>query len=108
MDISNFIKYSQIIKQGAEAKIYLGKGENDQDVILKERFKKTYRQSDLDKSLTKIRTRNEEKLLKKASVLGIVYYILISLSNFYIRFHVFKKASTFQKYSKLMLIMEYW
>jgi tRNA A-37 threonylcarbamoyl transferase component Bud32 len=71
MDISNFIKYSQIIKQGAEAKIYLGKDENDQDVILKERFKKTYRQADLDKSLTKIRTRNEEKLLKKAAVLGI-------------------------------------
>lgn len=72
MSVNDFIKEPQLIKQGAEAKIYLGKDETSQtDVILKERFKKTYRQSDLDKSLTKKRTKNEEKLLKKALTLGI-------------------------------------
>ena len=69
--IENFIKDHHLIKQGAEAKVYVGTDENTKtDVILKERFTKTYRHSDLDKSLTKKRTRGEEKLLKKALGLG--------------------------------------
>ena len=69
--IENYLKDHRLLKQGAEAKVYIGKDENTQtDVILKERFIKTYRQSDLDKSLTKKRTRSEEKVLNKALGLG--------------------------------------
>ena len=70
--VGEYLKDAELIKQGAEAKIYLGKDEVTQShVILKERFIKTYRHSDLDKSLNKKRTRNEEKLLKKALGKGI-------------------------------------
>ena len=58
-----------VLKQGAEAKIYTGlagEGENKQEVaIVKERFTKTYRHPDLDKSLTSKRIKNEVKLLQK-------------------------------------------
>ncbi len=64
----------KLIKQGAEARIYYGLyKENNRNSIVKERFKKTYRHSDLDKSLTKKRIKNEVKLLKKASSLGKYY-----------------------------------
>ena len=64
------IKGFELIKQGAEAKIYTGTFEAKK-VIAKERFKKTYRHPDLDKSLTSKRIKNEFKLLEKASKLGI-------------------------------------
>ena len=64
-----------VLKQGAEAKIYTGltgEGENKQEVaIVKERFTKTYRHPDLDKSLTSKRIKNEVKLLQKAENLNI-------------------------------------
>jgi hypothetical protein len=61
----------ELIKQGAEARVYFGKlKENGRSAIVKERFKKTYRQPDLDKSLTIKRIKNEVKLLKKAAGLG--------------------------------------
>jgi TP53 regulating kinase-like protein len=64
-----------VIKQGAEAKIYTGltgEGENKQEVaIVKERFTKTYRHPDLDKSLTSKRIKNEVKLLQRAESLNI-------------------------------------
>lgn len=60
-----------VLKQGAEAKLYTGLTENSQEVIIKERFKKTYRHPDLDKSLTCKRIKNEVKLLMKAESLKI-------------------------------------
>ena len=60
----------ELIKQGAEAKIYTGVFEA-KSVIAKERFKKSYRHTDLDKSLTSKRIKNEAKLLEKASKLGV-------------------------------------
>ena len=64
------IKGFELIKQGAEAKIYTGTFESKK-AIAKERFKKTYRHADLDKSLTSKRIKNEFKLLEKANKLGI-------------------------------------
>lgn len=61
----------EMIKQGAEAKIYIGKKETNNGLIVKERFKKSYRHPDLDKTLTKHRIKIEERLLKKALSLGI-------------------------------------
>lgn len=69
----NAVKEPKLIKQGAEAKIYLAKYDSDdKQVIVKERFPKKYRQEDLDKALTKKRTKHEEKLLKKAFGLGLI------------------------------------
>jgi len=64
------IRGFELIKQGAEAKIYIGTFEAKK-VVAKERFKKTYRHSDLDKSLTSKRIKNEVKLLDKANKIGI-------------------------------------
>jgi len=50
----------KIIKQGAEAILYLEK-----DYLVKERIKKSYRIDDIDKKLRKFRTRREAKLLQK-------------------------------------------
>lgn len=50
------------IKQGAEAVIYL-----DGDKIIKERISKSYRIKEIDDRLRKARTRQETKLLQKAT-----------------------------------------
>lgn len=50
------------IKQGAEAVIYL-----DRDKIIKERVSKSYRIKEIDDKLRKARTRQETKLLQKAT-----------------------------------------
>lgn len=60
----------ELIKQGAEAKIYTGIFDS-KPAIAKERFKKNYRHPDLDKVLTRRRIKNEVKLLEKARSIGI-------------------------------------
>ena len=52
----------KIIAQGAEAKIILSN-----DFIIKDRIKKSYRISELDKKIRERRTRSEAKLLLKSS-----------------------------------------
>nr|CAD7426726.1 unnamed protein product [Timema monikensis] len=60
----------ELIKQGAEAKIYkgfyLGKS-----TLVKERFKKSYRHIELDEHLTKERIRAETRSIMKCKVAGI-------------------------------------
>ncbi len=53
-----------LIKQGAEAKLFLDKHKK---TITKERIKKSYRITELDEKIRKRRTRSEAKLLQKAS-----------------------------------------
>ncbi|MBT96827.1 Kae1-associated kinase Bud32 [Candidatus Pacearchaeota archaeon] len=53
---------SKIIQQGAEALILL-----DKNIITKKRIEKSYRISELDDKIRKLRTRSETKLLEKAS-----------------------------------------
>jgi len=55
---------SKIIQQGAEALILLSP---DKKTITKKRIKKSYRISELDEKIRKLRTRSETKLLEKAS-----------------------------------------
>ena len=52
----------KIIKQGAEALIY-----KENNYLIKERIKKSYRIDDIDNRLRKSRTRSEFKLLQKTS-----------------------------------------
>jgi len=56
----------KIIKRGAEAILYL---ENDQ--LVKERIKKSYRLPEIDIKLRKLRTRKENKLLSEARRIGV-------------------------------------
>ncbi|MBI2628862.1 Kae1-associated serine/threonine protein kinase [Candidatus Pacearchaeota archaeon] len=55
---------TKLIQQGAEAKILLDEKENS---IIKDRIEKSYRLPELDKKIRKLRTRQETKLLEKAS-----------------------------------------
>ncbi len=50
----------KLIKQGAEANIYL-----DNKKIIKERIKKNYRIEQIDSKIRKFRTRRESKVLEK-------------------------------------------
>ena len=61
------------IAQGAESKIYLGRG-----TVIKERFKKTYRITEIDERLRKSRTRREAKVLQKLEEINFPSPKLIS------------------------------
>ncbi|MCW8965208.1 MAG: KEOPS complex kinase/ATPase Bud32 [Candidatus Pacearchaeota archaeon] len=52
----------KIILRGAEAIIYL-----KDNFVIKKRIKKSYRVSEIDKKIIKLRTRNEAKLIKRVS-----------------------------------------
>ena len=56
----------KLISQGAEAKIYA-----DNNNIIKERIKKTYRIKEIDLPLRKFRTKREAKVIEKLALLGI-------------------------------------
>jgi TP53 regulating kinase and related kinases len=61
----------EIIKQGAEAKLYLGNF-NGESCLIKERFVKNYRLAELDKTLTKSRIKAEQKTVKRCEDAGIL------------------------------------
>ena len=60
----------QIIKQGAEAILFLDNFEN-QKVLVKERIPKKYRIKEIDEKLRKERTKKEVKLLTEARKFGV-------------------------------------
>lgn len=61
----------QILKQGAEAILYLDEIEGKK-VLVKERIKKEYRIDQIDLKLRKDRTREEVKLLTEARKMGVL------------------------------------
>lgn len=67
MELGNF----QLVKQGAEARIYQGLYLG-RPTIAKERFVKTYRHPDLDSSLTKERIKAEVRAIGKCKSVGIL------------------------------------
>lgn len=60
----------QVLKQGAEAKLYAG-AYMGKPCLVKERFVKNYRLPELDKSLTRQRIKAEEKAVKRCRDAGI-------------------------------------
>lgn len=62
---------ADILKQGAEAKLFLGDYQG-QKCLIKERFAKLYRHPELDKQLTKERMRSETKALARCQAAGIL------------------------------------
>lgn len=63
----------KLIAQGAEAKIYL-----DKEKIIKERFEKKYRISEIDSRLRKFRTKRESKVIEKINYLGFGPKLILS------------------------------
>lgn len=61
----------EVIKQGAEAKLFLGEF-NGHRCLIKERFQKNYRHPDLDAQLTKERMRAESKAISRCTAAGIL------------------------------------
>ena len=66
----------KIIKRGAEAILYL---ENNH--LVKERIKKSYRVSQIDEKLRKFRTRKEAKLISRAKRCGVKTPNIISVDE---------------------------
>ena len=60
----------KMIKQGAEAKLFLSKLD-DQKVVIKHRIKKSYRIEQIDKKIRKSRTSQESNLLSEARRAGV-------------------------------------
>jgi len=60
----------KLIKQGAEAKLFLTSEEN-QLVIVKDRIKKKYRIKEIDEKIRKLRTSRESNLLSEARRVGV-------------------------------------
>jgi TP53 regulating kinase and related kinases len=90
---------TEIIKQGAEGKLYLGE-HNGNACLVKERFVKNYRLPELDKTLTKQRIKAEQKTMKRCEDAGIVVPKLFNV-DFHERkiyMEYFDKAITAKEY----------
>lgn len=66
-------KMEKLIYQGAEAKLFLDNG-----IVVKDRFRKTYRLKEIDDRLRKSRTKREAKVLEKLRTYGIPVPSVIS------------------------------
>lgn len=75
-----------LLKQGAEAKLYLSTF-YDKPCVIKERFKKSYRHPDLDQSLTVQRTKGEVRAMLRCRMNGIktptVYFVDMTTYRIY-------------------------
>ncbi len=60
----------KLIKQGAEAKLYLDKRQSDK-VVIKERIKKSYRIKEIDEKIRRLRTSLETNLMSEARRVGV-------------------------------------
>ena len=69
-----------MIKQGAEAKLFLSKLD-DQDVVIKDRIKKNYRIEQIDKKIRKSRTSQESNLLSEARRVGVSTPIVFEIDK---------------------------
>jgi len=76
MDLSNF----DLIKQGAEARLYIGQFLG-QSSIVKQRFSKKYRHPELDTQLTKDRHRAEVRAILRCKTIGVRTPILYLADN---------------------------
>ncbi|XP_049290700.1 EKC/KEOPS complex subunit TP53RK [Anopheles funestus] len=61
----------QLVKQGAEAKLYIGTYKG-QRCLVKERFEKKYRHPALDRQLTRQRIKAEQKAFQRCATAGVL------------------------------------
>jgi TP53 regulating kinase-like protein len=78
--LENYGYGMKLIKQGAEAKLFLTK-HDDQKVIVKDRIKKGYRIEQIDKKIRKSRTSQEFNLISGARRVGIPTPRLFSINK---------------------------
>jgi len=71
----------KIIAHGAEAILYRRKFEGNY-ILIKERIKKSYRITEIDKALRKTRTKNEAKLLNEARRRGVATPQVFSVKEY--------------------------
>ena len=76
-----FENIKNLFARGAEAKLYLSSiiGKH---VLIKERTKKEYRIGELDEKIRKLRTKNEARIILKASAAGINVPQIFSVGKF--------------------------
>lgn len=90
---------TEIFKQGAEGKIYIGEY-NGKLCLVKERFKKKYRHPELDSQLTKERIRAESRTVCRCAAAGIstpqIYHTDFNERKIYMEY--FDKAVTAKDY----------
>lgn len=94
----------KVLKQGAEAKLYICKYLG-QPTLIKERFQKNYRHPDLDVAITKERIRNESRSIvrcKTADVRTPTLY-LVDFERRRIYMQHFEKSVTIKDYIILFL-----
>lgn len=89
----------EIVKQGAEAKLYIGEF-NGKQCLIKERFVKNYRHSDLDTHLTKERMRAESKAVSRCRAAGVnvpnIFHMDLNDRKIYMEY--FDKSITAKEY----------
>ncbi|MBU5678462.1 MAG: KEOPS complex kinase/ATPase Bud32 [Candidatus Aenigmatarchaeota archaeon] len=71
----------KILQRGAEAIIYL----ESENIVVKDRIKKSYRIREIDEKLRRIRTKKEAKLLRVARELGVKTPKVISAEEYKIK-----------------------
>lgn len=88
-----------LIKQGAEGKLYVGEYAGNR-CLIKERFVKNYRLPELDKTLTKQRIKAEQKTVKRCEDAGILVPKLynVDFNDRKIYMEYFEKAITAKEY----------
>lgn len=96
---------SEILKQGAEGRLYLGefKGES---CLIKERFVKQYRHPELDTQITRQRIKAEVKACSRCSAAGILVPRILhsDLGTHKIYMEYFSEAQTAKQFIKKTLI----
>lgn len=96
---------TEILKQGAEARLLLGDF-NGERCLIKERFAKKYRHPDLDASLTKERMRAEAKAASRCQAAGIRVpkVIHMDLNSRRIYMEYFEKSITVKDYINSIVV----
>lgn len=88
-----------LLKQGAEAKLYISEF-NSQKCLVKERFKKTYRLPEIDKQRTHESMKAESKSISRCQAAGIlvpkIYHMNLNDRKIYMEY--FDRAITAKKY----------
>ncbi|XP_055843391.1 EKC/KEOPS complex subunit TP53RK [Episyrphus balteatus] len=91
----------ELLTQGAEARVYIGKL-NDEKCIIKERFIKKYRHPDLDSTITKQRIKAENNAITRCLAAGVLApkVLQVNYNSKKIYMEYFDKAITCKEYIK--------
>jgi len=78
----SIISPGEMLKNGAEAVVYLEEGPEGRKVLVKERIPKVYRHKEIDEIIRKERNRTEAKLMSEARSYGISTPIIYDVEDF--------------------------